>query len=233
MIYGYTTPTVDKIYQFNDSSINSLQEGDVILKVNGSTIYTLYETNLTKLLQVEEGEPITITVVRNGERMDVVTYRKAYSYVNDEEETVNNTGIGIQIRYGSYRYNFFGCLWRGIVASYQVVVLIISTIGKLLSGIIGIQGSMGGPITTIKAISTTTASYGISGYLSVLAVISVSIAFTNILPLPALDGSRIVFTIVEWIRKKPINRKVEGMIHAVGLLVLLSLSLLLDILNWV
>jgi regulator of sigma E protease len=53
------------------------------------------------------------------------------------------------------------------------------------------------------------------------------------LPLPALDGGRMVFTVIEWIRKKPIKRSVEGMIHFVGIVVLFGLAILFDIIHFI
>ena len=58
-----------------------------------------------------------------------------------------------------------------------------------------------------------------------------NLAIFNILPFPALDGAHIVFTVIEWIRKKPINRKVEGMIHGIGLIVLLWFVVVVEILS--
>ncbi len=65
-----------------------------------------------------------------------------------------------------------------------------------------------------------------------VCVLSASIAIMNILPFPALDGSKIVFCIIEWIRGKPINRRVENIIHVVGLVLLLALAIVLDILHF-
>ena len=232
MTYGYSVPSVKDIYEFTNEQVNVLQVDDKILAVNGKNVYSIYESNLGSLIS-KAGDTMTLTIIRDDVTMDIEVTKNEYSYTNDANEVVTNVGIGIQMQFVSYQFNFFGALWRGIVSCYQIIALILSTLGKLFTGLIGIKGTLAGPITTIAAISTTTASYGFSGYLSVLAVISASIAFTNILPLPALDGSRVIFVIIEWIRKKPINRKVEGMIHAIGLLVLFSLTILLDILNWV
>ena len=62
-------------------------------------------------------------------------------------------------------------------------------------------------------------------------LISVNLAVFNLLPIPALDGARMVFTAIEWIFKKPINRKVEGYIHSIGLIVLFALVIFLDVFN--
>jgi len=230
--YGYSVPSVNSTYELVNGQENVLIEGDKILQINGKNVYSIYESNLSSLIS-KAGNEMDITVIREGEKQVIHIVKQDYYYENESGEVDINNGLGIQIQFVSHKFGLLPSLWRSIVSCYQIIVLILSTIGKIFTGIVGIKGNLAGPITTIAAISSTTASYGFSGYLSVLAVISVSIAFTNILPLPALDGSRVIFTIIEWIRNKPINRKVEGMIHAVGLIVLFSLTILLDILNLV
>ena len=55
----------------------------------------------------------------------------------------------------------------------------------------------------------------------------------NLLPIPALDGSKVIFTAIEWVRGKPVNRKVEAIIHAVGFLLLLGFAILVDVLQFI
>ena len=90
---------------------------------------------------------------------------------------------------------------------------------------------MGGPITTISVTSSAIKSGGFNYFLEIMGFIGINLAVFNLLPIPALDGSRAVFCIIEAIRKKPINRKVEGIIHGVGLVVLLGFCILVDILQ--
>ncbi len=99
----------------------------------------------------------------------------------------------------------------------------------LLTGQQALEG-IGGPITTISTIATFTQT-SFAGFLVLLPLIAANLAVFNLLPIPALDGSRMVFVVIEWLRGKPINPKIEGYIHGIGLLVLLSLVLLLDLFN--
>ena len=68
-------------------------------------------------------------------------------------------------------------------------------------------------------------------FFEITALIGVNLAVFNLLPIPALDGSKVVFTIIEWIRGKPVNRKVEAVIHTVGFLFLIGFAILVDILQ--
>ena len=71
------------------------------------------------------------------------------------------------------------------------------------------------------------------GVLFAVCALSANIAIMNLLPIPALDGSHVVFTLIEWVRGKPINRKVENIIHTVGLISLFLLAIILDIVHFV
>ena len=72
---------------------------------------------------------------------------------------------------------------------------------------------------------------GMYNLLMIASYIGVNLAVFNLLPIPALDGSRVVFTVIEWIRRKPISRKVEAIIHFVGLIVLFGFAILVDVLQ--
>ncbi len=77
------------------------------------------------------------------------------------------------------------------------------------------------------------ASASFRGFLEIAGFIGVNLAVFNLLPIPALDGSKVVFTVIEWIRKKPLSRKVEAVIHAVGFVLLLGFAVMVDILQFV
>ena len=109
--------------------------------------------------------------------------------------------------------------------------MILKSLGQIITGAIGLN-AVGGTVTTIV---TTTKIIAFNPVLAfeIAALIGVNLAVFNLLPIPALDGSRIVFCIIEWIRKKPINRKVEGVIHGVGLIFILAFAVLVDILQFI
>lgn len=76
------------------------------------------------------------------------------------------------------------------------------------------------------------ASQGFGSFLEIAGFIGVNLAVFNLLPIPALDGSKVIFTAIEWVRKKPLNRKVEAIIHAVGFLLLFGFAILVDLLQF-
>ena len=101
--------------------------------------------------------------------------------------------------------------------------------GQLLTGDLGLS-AFGGPVSTIK-LTSQIASRSVQQFLEISAFIGVNLAVFNLLPIPALDGSKVIFTAIEWVRGKPINRKVEAVIHAVGFVLLLGFAVLVDILQ--
>ena len=109
--------------------------------------------------------------------------------------------------------------------------LIISSFGQLITGQIPIT-ELSGPVGTVAVI----AEYSEIDWrylLMFLPLIASNLAIFNILPIPSLDGARIVFTVIEWIRGKPVNRKVEAYIHGIGLLVLLGFVIVVDLIGMV
>ena len=84
-----------------------------------------------------------------------------------------------------------------------------------------------GPVGTVYVIQEVTRSGGIDIYLELLALISVNLGVMNLLPIPGLDGSRLLFLLVEGVRRKPVRRELEGAIHGAGFILLMGLMLLL------
>lgn len=137
--------------------------------------------------------------------------------------------------YKPYRHTFGEALARCIPFAFGLAWVVLKSLGMLFASIftLSFDASMvGGPIATIATIASVTQQNALN-LLILIPLISANLAVFNILPIPALDGAHVVFTIIEWIRGKPISRKVENMIHTIGLIVLFGLVILVDILHFV
>lgn len=235
MSYGEALPVIADTYELVDESAQQqFEKGDVILEVNGTKVYSLLRADkLGKL--ISQSDTNEFTVLRNGEEVTFfVTKQDYYMTVTNEDgttQTVKNNGLGISYGFGRYKLGYFEAVGRSFTFGADVIVLIFESLGKLFTGSAAIKDTMGGTITAVSALVQLSQS-GFAAIAYGVAVLSISIAFMNILPLPALDGSRIVFAIIEGIRKKPLNRKVEGMIHAVGFILLLGLAITFDLLHF-
>lgn len=227
---GYVQPEVYTLYA--DESGNNycaeLRVGDRIVAVNGEKIGIM--KTYDDLVKVkEEGVTYDLTIARDGEEMTVtVTMRRIISKAADGTD-LNYVGLGFSPINTSVRcgvgYAFKYCVPYTIKLSFSIL----SAFGGLITGRIPLT-SITGPVGTVGAM----AKFGMAdfrNFLVLLPLIAANLAIFNILPIPALDGSKIVFTMIEWMRGKPVNRKVENIIHTVGLLLLFGFVIVIDILG--
>lgn len=227
-----TLPIVDGQYI---TSENSLIKGDIMLSINGKDIYlgTEIPTELAKANKNGD-KSVNMQVLRNGEKKNVqVTLRDyiATSEVDGVTTSETRHGMGILQTTTEHKFGFFESIGRANVYCFKMAGEILGVIGQLFTGKIGLD-MLGGPITTIT-ITAQIATNGLRALLEIIALIGVNLAVFNLLPIPALDGSKIVFTVIEWVRGKPINRKVESIIHFAGLIFLFGFAILVDLLKWI
>lgn len=205
-----------------NNSVEKLQVGDVITHANGEKLSFLNGGLSGITADVKIDEDIKLTIIRNGEKMEVIVQK--YAVMEDGKE-VGKFGITT-----SYQNLSFGqaCL-QAVPFSFQMAWECLVILGQLLIGVYGLQ-DIGGPITTIGAMANASA-VSMLNYLLLIPLIAVNLAVFNLLPIPALDGAKMVFVLIEWIRGKPINRDLENKIHTVGLILLFGFVVLVDLLH--
>lgn len=232
--YGYTLPKVVDLNTPTSAFVQNFEEGDILYQVNGHNVYSVINTNVGSLLG-SAGEKAEVVVIRNGEKKTITVYKGEFEVAaTDEagnETTSTYRGFGINIGYDYYRLGFFESIGRSFVFIWQLVILTFKTIGGLFTGAVGLKGSVGGTVTSVAAMGKVTMTLGFRGVLLMFGIMSASVALMNALPFPALDGCRVIFVLIEMIFKKPVNRKVEGIIHTVGIVILFAFAILCDILN--
>ncbi len=221
----------------------SFNERDVILEVDGDNVYMI--TDLMDATDNKKaGDKVEFTVYRNGNIQTIMVELLTdtnYKSVEDLKGLYKALGIyyetnsdGEMINGGMYstsvKLGFFETIGRSFEYSFKIAGTIFTVLGQLLTGALGLS-SIGGTITTLSITADAISIGGLRYLLNIASFIGVNLAVFNLLPIPALDGSRIVFTIIEWIRGKPINRKVEGIIHAVGFVLILGFAILVDLLQ--
>ncbi|MCM1545775.1 MAG: site-2 protease family protein [Clostridiales bacterium] len=220
----------------------SLQEGDVILGVQGKNVY--FATDLIVALKGKsEGDAVTFDIVRGGEKSSAqVVLRADCNFKNSSEISKLWRALGSDTYEGddgnlywcvtaeNCRFSFFQTLGRSFAYSFKTMGTIFRVLGELLTGNMGLS-AMGGPVTTIRQTGAI-AVQGVQSFLQVAAYIGVNLAVFNLLPIPALDGSKVVFCLIEWVFKKPVPRKVEAIIHAIGFVLILGFAVLVDIMQF-
>lgn len=228
----------------------SLQEKDTLLEIEGKNLYLvtdiaaalngkhagdIVEMRISRALELtEEGK-----IFREEEKVVSIMLRADVNVKNSAELDCVWRALGIANEDGvdqlATRYydefGFFETLGRSFAYSFKIAGSIFKVLGELLTGQLGIS-ALGGPITTISMTSQMV-SRGFRSFLEIGSFIGVNLAVFNLLPIPALDGSKVVFTAIEWVRGKPISRKVEAIIHAVGFILLLGFAVLVDFLQFI
>lgn len=229
-----------------------LQEGDVILAINGKKIDFAYGwtyndlaneqiANLQAYLKEvrdqsgDEGAAFesfptaTASIRRNGQNMDVQLGFYQVQVQNPETGEITYSYYW-SVSAGAYVHTFVEALERCVPFAFGLAWSVLKSLWLLITFQLPIS-SIGGPITTIATIAQVTQA-NFANILILIPLISANLAIFNALPIPALDGSHVLFTTIEAIRKKPIKRETENMIHTVGLFVLLGLVILIDILHF-
>lgn len=211
------------------------EEGDFITHLNGKELaHPVPYTQLDTLEGADTDKAITLTLVAydaDGKISSTsnVTVQKGAN--PDDAEGYYSYGFGITRSLARTKLPFFLAFGRSFSFCFFIVFKILASLGALITGKLGAEAA-GGTLTTIGVMAKVS-SLGFDSFLYVVAVISANLAVMNLLPFPALDGSRMLFTLIEMIFRKPVPRKVEAVIHTVGLILLIVLTVFLDIFHLV
>ena len=209
---------------------NPIKTGDILLEIDGKSLYMVADY-MDALDGKKAGDKVIVTVFRDGQEREtelILASDCAVQSLSDTGSVLKAMGI-----YGLYNEpitrGFFDTIGGSFSYSGRLAVTILRSLGELFTGKAGLD-SVGGPVTTIAQTSQI-ASSSLQNFFTITALIGVNLAVFNLLPIPALDGCKILFCLIEWIRKKPVNRKVETIIHLVGILFLFGFTILIDILH--
>ena len=226
-----------------------MERGDKVFQVQTRLItdgndreYTTYETkNFNDIIEaINSGVPTNV-----GQYQDII-----FSYydvndnnvakeakarrdaIKDENGNITVTILGIGQNYKAYEYNALTGLYGTFHFTGYYAIEVIKAFGKIFAGDISNLSGLVGIYKTVDTVaSSTQVGFGVK-FLNIIYIagaISFSLGFFNLLPLPALDGGRLVFVIIEAIRKKKINPNVESMIHFIGIIVLFALMIFINI----
>lgn len=224
---GYDAPVLSGVIDGFPAQEQGMQAGDVLKKVNGKKI-TVYR-DLQMYLFFNPGKDLKVEYERPTEGTTAVETRIA-SITPKFSEEYNSYMMGIEV---GNRMTPVTSLGESLKYSlYEVEFCIkntISSVGMLITGKVSGE-DIAGPVRIISVIDDTveeSRSYGWSVTLLSLAnlcmLLSANLGVMNLLPIPALDGGRLVFLIIEGLRGKPIDKEKEGMVHMAGFVALMGL----------
>ncbi len=209
------------VADFGKDSVSSrwLQAGDEIVAIEGKRM--LDYTDVANTIMLDGVEPLDITVLRDEEELvlEDVTF-----------ETTVQDGVTVGVldfRFLGVQPSFGVLCKQTMTQSVATVKMIYKTLGDLITGRYGMEG-VSGPVGTVSIISQVATS-GFANILYLFSFISLNLGIMNLLPIPALDGGRILFTLVECVTRKPLSPKFEGAVHLIGMVALLLLMALVTV----
>ncbi|MBS4221664.1 RIP metalloprotease RseP [Lederbergia citrea] len=210
-------PVLGKISPDGAAQEAGLHQGDDILSIDGSEVANF--DDITEIVRAHPEEELIFTVERNKQTIDIPVTPKRH--VAEEGEFGL---IGVQ---SPMDKSFVKVSTNGIKETYHWTVEIIRLLGKLVTGQFSID-MLAGPVG-IYVSTETVAKAGILYLMKWAGLLSINLGIMNLLPIPALDGGRLLFFGVEALRGKPIDRQKEGMVHFIGFALLM---LLMIVVTW-
>lgn len=215
-VYPYIPLAVDSVITGSAAETTGIKPGDIITEVNGRPVSHYWQ--LSKFLETKP-EQITVTVDRNRSQLNfnlVLLYNETNTFetgIQWKMIPVINKGTG-----------FFASFRNGMLETGNIFLLTLKSIGLLFRGV-DLSEAVSGPVRITMMIGEV-AQTGISGLAEFLSIICVSLFIMNLLPIPVLDGGMILFSLIEWINRRPLKPKTLYYVQFIGIGFILSVFLL-------
>lgn len=198
-----------------------LLEGDVILKIDNLEKPTLKQ--FQDYVDAHKDSEVTLYISRGAERFE----KKIHPIVYPD---TGKGGVGIKAaQIGLVSYPWPTAIWKGIQNTWYALKEIVFAFGYLIKGLFtgaDVADSVSGPVGVAK-LTGQVARLGFSYLIQFTALLSLNLAVLNILPIPALDGGRLLFVIISGVRGKPVSPKAEQVAHFVGFALLMLLVIVI------
>ena len=220
----FSTTTIHSLPEGSPAYQSGLRAGDTILSINGRRVVTA-DYDMAAAMQTDEDGVLHMVVRRNGEKVELPEVK--FNLVTDTDGTrylqYDFTVVGVPRNLGS-------TLLYALKNEYSVGVMIWRSLGDLLTGKYGLN-DLSGPVGVVDimgdAVENTVTGEdhmaGLRTLIMLITVITVNLGIFNLLPLPALDGGRLVFLLIELIFRKRVPPKYEGIVNLIGLILLMLL----------
>ena len=214
-------PVIDQVSEGTPAFEASLLTGDTILEVNGIPVSYDNDGIMQIREAIQSNDTVTFTVKR-GSEIFPITLKPAVVTLEDGSTTKQ---VGIQFSYTYSRYSFFGALGNAGRVMHNTTEQMLGILKNLIFKGEGAE-NMAGAVGTIAVVSKTLKT-DLSLIFDYMFLISLNLGIMNLIPFPGLDGSRLLFLLIEAIRRQPVPPEKEGMVHAIGLVLLLGLMIVL------
>lgn len=231
---SFSSVTLSAIDETSPAYKSGLRVGDTVLRVDGKRIAT--DLDLVMILQSDEDGAFDFVVRRT---VDGETVKQPLDNVQFRLKTAEDG-----TRYLSYDFTVqpikrtvLSTLSQAVKMEYSYTVLVWRSLGSILKGEYGLN-ELSGPVGTTEIIADAVDSavqeavqndslQGVYAFLMLVILISVNVGLFNLLPLPALDGGRLLFLLIELVARKPVPQKYEAIVHTIGFVLLILLSIVI------
>lgn len=203
---------IEKVYENTPAQWAGLRVNDKIISVEGTRVDTVNQ--LEQLINENRGDSIEIKVLRDNKERDII--------LTLEPKATGQPMLSFKIE----KVSVFQAIGQGVKQVISIIRLMIVTLVMLIRDLFAGQAVEGvmGPVGIIGEIGKA-AKQGMLQLLWLGALLSINLGIINLVPFPALDGSRLVFLLVEGVRGKPIDQDKEGLIHFAGFIILIALMI--------
>lgn len=206
-----------------------LKIGDEIAKKqispNGGSVQFNNIEDIQKYINSQKGNEITLNIKRGQKNLQfIITPR------TDNPENQGPLGISMA-ETAIVSYPWYKAIWKGLVSVLELIGLMLSAFWGIITNLIfgkGLTADVAGPVG-IAVLTKQVTTLGLVYILQFAAILSINLGIINALPIPALDGGRILFILIEKIKGSPVSQKVEQIIHTTGFILLLSLMALITL----
>jgi regulator of sigma E protease len=223
-IFIYTFAVIGVAQPMNDAIVGEVLKGkpadsaglktnDRVLTVNGKDVVN-WNDFVGTIKNNNVGVPLELKIDRGG-AISNITLKSI------QDEATGKPIVGIYPQVEFERQGIINAIKLGFIQTYQMTTLLLGGLGMLFTGAAS-ASDMAGPVGITNMVGEA-ARGGMVYLLSFTAFLSINLGILNLLPIPALDGSRMVFALVEAVRRKPLNPEKEGFIHWLGFLFLMSI----------
>lgn len=206
-------PKLGEITPDGAAKAAGLNKGDIVQSISGSEISSW--SDVVEIIRKSPNETLTFSIVRSGKEKEI--------QVTPQEKTVEGKKMGLIGVYSPVEKSPIKAVTTGAKETYFWTKQIFVMVGKLVTGQFSID-ALSGPVGIYKS-TDEVAKSGIYYLMKWAGILSINLGIMNLLPIPALDGGRLMFFAVEAVRGKPIDRQKEGMVHFIGFALLMLLML--------
>jgi len=197
-----------------------LEVGDVFISIDNQPIH--YIRDIQQIISPRNEQLTQIIVSRGQEEITIE--------ITPLAKTADGTaviGVGL-VKTALVKYPWYQAIYKGATTTFDLTVAILQAFGKIIGDLFTgqkVEAEVAGPVG-IAMLTGQVVKLGWVYVLQFAALLSINLGIINLLPIPALDGGRILFLIIEKIKGKPVKQKIEGMIHQIGFMLLMLLMVL-------